>query len=58
MTMNERHMNEIRNMKNQELAAAIRVVNRQVNAKIFVGDRQNRIDVLKALTTERDRRGF
>ena len=44
-------------MTDRELETSIRVVKRQVNAPIFVGDRDERREVLKHLQAEFDRRG-
>lgn len=56
--MTEKHMAEIKSMSDAELAAACRVVSRQVNANFLVGDRENRREVLAALTFEACNRGI
>lgn len=55
--MSEEHMDEIASMTDHELTASIRVVSRQVNAPIFVGDKEERREVLKHLQAEFERRG-
>lgn len=55
--MSEEHMDEISSMTDHELTASIRVVSRQIAAPIFVGDKEERRDVLKHLQDEFARRG-
>lgn len=56
--VSEKGLNEIAGMKTSELIAAHNVVNRQVNAPILVGDRDERRAVLDAIKAEMSRRGF
>lgn len=56
--MNEKSLNEIKSMSNDELKAATRILKIQCGAMLFVGDRSNRQCVLSALISESNSRGI
>lgn len=55
--MKKQHVAEIKSMTDVQLDAAMRIVARQINAKIFVGfEKKDRVKVWKAMDAERQRR--
>jgi hypothetical protein len=58
MTMNVYKINQIKSISDNQLAASIRVVQMQIAAPLFIGDKEERKVVLIELQKERKNRGW